>query len=189
MKRLSFLLISSTLLLLVGVLSFAKPKTSWAFPSVFGARIIGDEGIFVDGRKVEDEDEPLTADSPTPTFEGYTVPQARVLLIIRTDPIEAETLSDAHGYWKYTLGQPLEPGQHTLSLRVTDKNGVTSDQVLAATFIVPEVKGAGSATPAATTSPLPKSPRLNYLTITLIVLGSLILLGVAYAFLSRRSRD
>jgi len=164
------------------------PKSSYAFPSVLGASVIGEEGITLDGYKVKNEEDPINIDTATPTFEGYTTPNAHILLIIRSEPIEKEVLSDAKGYWKYTFKEPIEVGQHTLSMQITNDRGITSKEFLVATFIVPEVKGEQTATPASDEIPLPKSPTINYLTITIGVLGVLALLGIVYAFFLRKPR-
>ncbi len=176
-----------TFLFLVGTLLVSPPPT-YAFPSVLGARVIGEQGVSIDGHQVADPKVPIVADSSSPTFSGYTIANAEVLLIISSDPFEAETLSDGKGYWLYTMESPLETGQHTLSLKITDSNGITSKEALAATFIVPEVKGEETTAPVTTEIPLPKTPRINYLTISLVVLGSLVLLGAIYAYLSRKPR-
>ena len=177
----------ATFLLFIGTL-LVNPLPTHAFPSVLGTKVIGEQGVSIDGHQVTDPKDPVVADSSRPTFSGYTIANAVVLLIISSDPIEEETLSDANGYWIYTMESPLETGQHTLSLKITDSNGITSEKTLAATFIVPEVKGEETTTPITTEPPLPKTPRINYLTISLTVLGSLVLLGATYAFLNRKSR-
>lgn len=182
-KRLAFFL--AVFLVFIGTF-LVKPSLSFAFPSVLGTKIIGDQEVFIDGYKIEDPEDPIVVYGTKPTFSGYTIANAEVLLIIASDPIEVETLSDANGYWFYTMENSLEAGQHTLSLKITDSSGIASEEILAATFIVPEVKG--EETTASTDTPLPKTPKINYLSISLIVLGSLALLGVAYIFLVRKSR-
>lgn len=175
-----------SLVIALGLLT-NSPPVLYAFSSVLGTKVIGEQGVSVDGNQVEDPKTPIVAESNTPTFSGYTISNAEVLLIINSDTIEAETLSDANGYWLYSMDTALEVGQHTLSLKVTDKNGAESEETLAATFIVPEVKGAET-TSMLGNAPTPKTPRINYLTITLVVLGSLTLLGAFYAFFNRRPR-
>lgn len=183
-KGLTYIL---TVSLVFSGIFFASHSPLLAFPSVLGTKVIGEQGVSVDGNLVEDPKTPIVANSSKPTFSGYTISNAEVLLIINSDPIEVKTLSDANGYWLYTMDTTLEVGQHTLSLKITDDMGVESEEMLAATFIVPEVKS--SQTPAILgDTPLPKTPRINYLTITLIVLGSLALLGGTYAFLNRKPR-
>lgn len=166
------------------------PTPIGAFSAVLGARVIGDEGVSIDGYQSDDPESPITLDDSTPTFSGYTIPNAEVTLIIRSEPTEYTTLSDATGYWTYTFDEPLNAGQHTLSLKVTDQYGITSDEVLAATFTVPEVKGESIAPSLSPTSPpIPKNPRVNYLTISLVVIGSLALLGVLYFYLARKPQS
>ncbi len=184
MKRLIFFF--TAILLFVFAIG---PTPVGAFSAVLGAKVIGDEGISIGGYQVEDPEAPINTDTPTPVFYGYTIPNAEVTLIIRSEPIEYTTLSDATGYWSYTFQEPLPAGQHTLSLKVTDQYGITSNEVLAATFTVPEVKGESivpSLSP--TTPPIPKNPKINYLTISLVVIGSLALLGVLYFYLARKPR-
>ncbi len=164
-----------------------SPSASNAFTSVLGTKVIGEQGVSIDRHQVEDPKTPIVADSAKPTFSGYTVSNAKVFLIINSDPIEAETLSDANGYWLYTIDTSLEVGQHTLSLKITDDIGVESEETIAATFIIPEVKGSQTSATLGNT-PLPKTPKINYLTITPVVLGSLTLLGTIYAFFNRRPR-
>jgi len=184
-KKIAFFL--ATLLMFGGVF-LAKPSLSLAFPAVLGTKIIGDQQVSIDGYLIDDPEDPIIIDTQQPNFSGYTVANAEILLIIASDPIEAETLSDANGYWSYTMENPLEAGQHTLSLKVTDSSGIASEEALVATFIVPEVRGEQTAAPVSEETPLPKSPAANYLTITIGVLGALTLLGVIYAFFLRKPR-
>ena len=186
MKRLT--LFFTAILLFVFAIS---PAPVGAFSAVLGAKVIGDEGVSIGGYQVEDPETPINSDTPTPTFYGYTIPNAEVTLIIRSEPREYTTLSDATGYWSYALQEPLEAGQHTLSLKVTDQYGITSDEVLAATFIPPEVKGESATPPpqSPTTPPIPKNPGLNYFTTTLIVLGSLLMLGAVYFYFVRKPQS
>lgn len=185
MKRL--ILFFTTILLFIFAIG---PTPTGAFSSVLGARVIGDEGVSIDGYQADDPESPITLDDFTPTFSGYTIPNAELTLIIRSEPREYTTLSDATGYWSYTIQEPLPVGQHTLSLKVTDQYGITSKEVLAATFTVPEVKGESivpSSSP--TTPPIPKNPKVNYLTISLGIIGSLALLGALYFYLARKPQS
>lgn len=170
------------------ILALATPAQ--AFPAVLGTRVIGEGGVSVGGYQVEDPETPINTYTSTPTFYGYTIPNAEVTLIIRSEPREYTTLSDATGYWSYTVEDSLPAGQHTLSLKVTDQYGITSDEVLAATFVTPEVKGeAITPPPPPTTPPLPKNPGLNYFTTTLIVLGSLLMLGAVYFYFVKKPQS
>ena len=181
------------MLFFTAILLFAlaiAPAPVGAFSAVLGARVIGDEGVYIDGYQANDPESLITLDTPMPTFSGYTIPNTNILLIIRSEPIERETLSDATGYWSYTFTEPLDAGQHTLSLKVTDQYGITSDEVLAATFTVPGVKGESITPPLSPTSPpIPKNPKINYLTISLGVIGSLALLGAVYFYLAKKPRS
>lgn len=165
-----------------------KPGNLYAFPSVLGTKIVGEQSLFIDGNEVTNPNEPVTTDSRTPIFYGYTVPNAEVVLFIESDFFEDTTTSNNDGYWKYTTKDDIEVGQHTLSLQIKDSKGSESDKFLAATFIVPDVKGESTEAISSNKEPLPRLGSLNYLTITFIVLGSLLLLSVAYFFITRRSK-
>ena len=185
MKRL--ILFITTILLFIFAIA---PTPIGAFSAVLGTKVIGDEGISIGGYQVEDPETPINTDTSTPTFYGYTIPNAELTLIIRSEPREYTTLSDTTGYWSYTIQEPLPTGQHTLSLKVTDQYGIASKEVLAATFTVPEIKGesiAPSLSP--TTPPIPKNPKVNYLTISIGVIGSLALLGALYFYLVRKPQS
>jgi len=71
-------------------------------------------------------------------------------------------------------------------MNLTDSNGNKSEEVLVASFRAPGVKGE-STTTLPTVSPEKLGP--NYLTVSLAVLGGVILLGLIYAVLSKRSRS
>lgn len=183
-KRLNILLI---VLLVTAGIFLVKPSLTYAFSSVLGAKTIGGKDVSINGYQTDDPKNPIMLDTATPTFSGYTIPNASLLLIIRSEPIERETLSDATGYWSYTFDEPLVAGQHTLSLKVTDQYGITSDEVLAVTFTVPEVKGENTLpSPSSTTPPIAKISQVNYLTISLAVIGSLVLLSALYFYLARK---
>lgn len=172
-------------LLLIG-LFLSTPNSVYALSSVLGASVVVGEGITIGGVTIEDPTEEFPVDTQTPTFSGYTVPNVRVTLIFRSEPIYRETLSDATGYWTYTLDTPIEEGSHTISMNITDSNGNTGEEVLVASFRVPEVKGESTSTLPAI-SPEKLGP--NYLTVSLAVLGGVILLGLIYAVLSKRSQS
>src|SRR3989344_3330381 len=173
MKMLMKLWIILPLLLIVFFIS--TPNSAYALSSVLGTSKVAGEGITIGGVAIEDPTEELTVNSQTPTFSGYTLPNAKVTLIIRSEPIYRETLSDATGYWTYTLDIPIEEGSHTVSMNVTDSDGNTSEEALVASFRVPGVKGESTVV-----SPEKLGP--NYLTVSLVVLGALVLLAATHAF-------
>ena len=67
-------------------------------------------------------------------------------------------------------------------MNVTDSDGNTSEEALVASFRVPGVKGESTVV-----SPEKLGP--NYLTVSLVVLGALVLLAATYAFLTKKSRS
>ncbi len=72
------------------------------------------------------------------TFSGKTLPNATVTLEIRSDPITATTQSDSAGKWEYTLDEPLETGEHTITVAVTDTSGKTSQSSDPIAFLLEE---------------------------------------------------
>ena len=182
-KLLSIILVA---IFVVFGLFLSSPSTSYAFPAVLGTKIVGEQSVSVDGNEVVDPKISVPADSTTPTFTGYLTPNTKLLLIIRSNTLEAESLTDANGYWQYTTEKPLEVGQHTLSIRIVDKNDITSKEDLIATFTVPEVKASTTVNP--TETPLPKISNINYFSVSLVILGSILLLVIAYIFINRRPR-
>ena len=173
-------------ILVVFGLLLTNSSITHAFPTVLGTRVVGEQSVSVDGNEVVDPKISVPADSTTPTFTGYLTPNTKLLLIIRSNVLEAESLTDANGYWRYTTEKPLEVGQHTLSIKIVDRNGITSKEDLIATFTVPEVKA--SVTTNSIETPLPKISRINYFSVSLIILGSVLLLVIIYIFINRRPR-
>ncbi len=94
MKRLILFFIAILLFFLAVV-----PPPVGAFSAVLGARTTGEEAVSINGYQASDPESPITLDTATPTFSGYTIPNANLLLIVRSEPIERETLSDATGFW------------------------------------------------------------------------------------------
>lgn len=176
-------------LLLTVSIVLGATATAQALSSVLGAKVIGEEGIAINGQAVEAPHEVIEIDDSTPTFSGYTVPNVDITVTITSDPIVGHTLSDAAGYWSYAPDTPLDAGTHTLSLRITDQYHVTSDEVLAATFTVPEeTRENPAAAPPDDVTPAAQVGRWQgrSLAVSLAILGVILLLSAAYVRLSHR---
>lgn len=169
-----------TLPLLLAVFLINTPYPAYAYGEVLGTNIVSEQSISVGGIKIESPTNPITINTPKPTFAGYTTPNSTVTLIFHSNPIIRTTLSDATGYWTYTLDTPLPPGRHTVSTKTTDSNGVTSAETLLATFDVANPK---SPTPFPTFAP---NLQPNYMNAAEVILGAIVVLGLGYAFLSKR---
>jgi len=161
------------------VLGVSTTRVS-AFSSVLGAKTVLDE-VRIEGIKVTDPKAIITIYNHTPTFSGYTLSNVRVILVIKSEPIQRETLTDTNGYWSYTLNKSLESGQHTLTIRLVDSDGQSSEEELAATFQVQE-KGEVLGTKTEAIRSIP-----NYWTFTIFVSGSLLLLLFAYLLIRRKA--
>lgn len=102
------------------------------------------------------------------SFSGSTIPKAEVTLYLQSEPKEYKTTSDGQGNWSYTLEEPLEEGEHTLQVAVTDpKTGKQSPKSEPVTF-----KIIAKAKPLETPKPQP-----NYL-LYAILAGILLILGL-----------
>ncbi len=173
------------LLAILIAFAFSSSQSVHAFSSVLGANVAPTQSISIGGSTITSPDVPINVDSNKPSFSGYTTPNSKVTLTFQSQTIIREVLSDATGFWKYTLDVPLEPATHKISMQVTDKYGNKSENKLLATFIVPEANAQASIIP----SPIPKKMEFNYLTITLGVLGALAVLGIIYAWIIKNSRN
>ena len=174
MKKLLRLFIVFQIILTV-ITAVGNVSKSYAFSSVLGAKVVIEEST-IDGVKIESPRKEILIISKNPTFSGYTIPNSKLTLIIRSMPIYRNILSDANGFWKYTLDIPLASGRHTLSMKISDRYGNTSDEILIATFRIPQFP-----------TSQPQIQQINYFSITLIVLGALFFLGIIYAVLHKKT--
>jgi surface protein len=71
-------------------------------------------------------DLPLTG-KPTipnqPTFSGTAAPYSDVTVTVHSDPLVCHTEADADGRWSCTLPKELSPGQHHVTVVITDPRG------------------------------------------------------------------
>jgi len=61
-------------------------------------------------------------------FSGTSDADAKVNLIITSDPITVSAVSDSNGNWTYTLTNILSAGIHTIAI-TAEKNGLTSQEI------------------------------------------------------------
>lgn len=60
-----------------------------------------------------------------PEFDGTALPNAEVEIIIQSENEIQETIkADSNGNWSYRPQTPLEPGNHTITVRSRDENGI-----------------------------------------------------------------
>ncbi|KXK27376.1 MAG: hypothetical protein TR69_WS6001000252 [candidate division WS6 bacterium OLB20] len=88
-----------------------------------------------------DTSEPIEMSTEVLANEGYTlrgtgIPSARVSILIYSDPVTAEAVTDDQGNWEYTITQELTPGDHTVYAALIDSNGVPQDYVEVLSFTV-----------------------------------------------------
>lgn len=165
-------------LVIVGLFSYVKSVS--AFSSVLGSRVALTE-LKIDGILVEDSETPIKIKNPMPFFSGYTAPNVKLVLSIHSnEEILREALTDANGYWSYTLNKELEAGDHTLHMQLIDEDGNQSDMALAAKFTV--VSATEKAKPESVSTSMP-----SFLWFIIIILGSLLLLLSAYLIVRKNT--
>lgn len=121
--------------------------------------------------QIPGEEEVVKLDSPSegeniytqlPEFLGGGPPGTSIEIIVESEPIQGSATVDASGQWAWSPDTPLEPGEHTLTLKWADNNGVL--QTLTRRFVVyaqdefPAFEASPSATPtpvAFTATPTP----------------------------------
>lgn len=57
------------------------------------------------------------------TFNGKSVPNSIITLLIYSNPIVVTVKTDANGSWTYTLEKPLDPGKHAVYTIATKQTG------------------------------------------------------------------
>lgn len=95
-----------------------------------------------------------------PSFEGTALPNEQVEIIIQSNhEIQTTVNADENGNWTFRPDTPLEPGEHTVTVKTRDENGIL--RILTRSFTVyaqgsqftePSVSPP-SVTPTATISP------------------------------------
>lgn len=74
---------------------------------------------------------------------GSALPNEQVKIQIHSDPIIITTMADSLGNWSYTLTDPLDAGQHSLTISVVDP--LTSETVSnKSNFVIATAEAAGS---------------------------------------------
>lgn len=179
MKKTFMLLVISLVILIF------NSSSAQAFSSVLGASIVPTQTISIEGNKVTSSDVPINIKSNKPSLFGYTTPNSKITLTFQSQIITREVLSDANGFWEYTLDVPLESGIHKIYMQVSDKNGNTSKNKLLAILKVSEA----NVKAVSVFLPILKKAKFNYLTISLGVLGSLAVLGILYAWIIKNSHN
>lgn len=114
------------------------------------------------------------------TFTGTTIPNAFVTLTISSEPTIATTVSNDKGEWLYALPGPLEIGNHTIKIAVSDKYGKKVSESELVKFSI--VSGAKAVTPISITE-FVKDNTTTWLVVIVVV--ALIVIVIVY-FLARK---
>lgn len=100
-----------------------------------------------------------------PLFKGQAEPNETVTITINSEQtITAKVQTDANGNWQYRPDEPLEPGNHTITIRTIDASGlvrtITKSFVVYAEgsqFVEPSVSPSANATNTPTATPKPQA--------------------------------
>lgn len=100
-----------------------------------------------------------------PLFRGVALPNKKVTIVIHSTEIRQTVNTDSQGIWTFRPDAPLPPGDHTITVSATDKNGIL--KTLSQNFIVfaagsqvtesatPSASITSVSTPTPTPSPTP----------------------------------
>ena len=102
-----------------------------------------------------------TFDDKQPLFTGKAVPNAEVIITINSaQELTATVQADDTGNWKYKPAEPLDPGDHTITIASPDLSGIV--QTITNSFVVhaegsqftePSISPIQSPTPTVSTTP------------------------------------
>lgn len=117
------------------------------------------------------EDQEALADQQ-PRFEGTALPNQNVEIIIESEQtVEATVKADGSGNWSYRPSSPLEPGNHTITIKTQNVSGIVQTITRSFTvfaqgsqFIEPSVPPR----PTATSTPTPTPTKTPTPTQTLV---------------------
>lgn len=170
-------LIKFLILLFIFLSVFSTPSV-FAFSSVLTGKI-SVEVFTVDGTKIIDFNRVITLRSRYPIFSGYTLPNIKLTFVIRGPiNIKHQVLTDANGFWKYTVDTPLKAGQYSVLMEPSDSDSQNGSSTLVAKMNVPQTTGATNQLSA-----LWSTMTGDHINISSLNLGSLGLLSVAYILL------
>ena len=95
--------------------------------------------------------------SKYPVFTGTAAPHAQVVVTIHSDPVTCETVADANGDWRCAFATALQPGSHTVYVKVTNPDTTVVNMTPYAIAVNAELAGGNEViTPAI---PQPSSPQ------------------------------
>lgn len=110
-----------------------------------------------------------------PKFSGTGAPSENVEITIRSEEQQVTVQTDSKGNWTYRPGSPLEPGEHTITVKARDGKGIVRE--ITRSFIVlaegsqftePSVSPVSSQSPTQTPTPTKTPPSSTPTTAPLI---------------------
>lgn len=98
-----------------------KPNTNQiVFPSQFDPQAIP---ASVSTQVTKIENTTLDNQNLAITFQGTSLSNTIITILIYSSPIVVTVKTDANGLWQYNLEKPLEPGKHIAYIAVSSPNG------------------------------------------------------------------
>lgn len=122
------------------------------------------------------------------TFSGTATPNSIVsLAIASSEPTYVTVLSDSDGTWSYTLPGPLAPGDHTVSVTVSDKDGTKLGESGAVAFMITATAAATATNAAVANANAPTTATgLSMSAWILIVIAAVVVIIVAILIVARK---
>lgn len=134
----------------------ASPSADTTFP-----QITQDKNAPAVSISSPEDDEKFTDQQPV--FTGTAIPGEEIEVVIRSTPMTATVQVGADGSWRYRPTTPLEPGEHTITIRTRDLSGTVREFTRSFTvfaqgsqFVEPSISPTRTPTPTiAIASPTP----------------------------------
>lgn len=154
--------------------------------SIGSSRIVQDFKIYIDGEEIVNPHTRLTLTTNQPILFGYTLDNVRVNITVVSDSNSASSTqtvaSNNEGYWIYREDSELAQGSYTILMSMSDLTGTSTTVTKVGSFEIPEVLPEIIHTAADQRSliPNPSLNSINYLTISLAVVGAMLLATLIY---------
>lgn len=123
-----------------------SPVTNDGLPKV-------SQGKAGDSPKILTPAESQTFKDPKPKFAGTGIPNDKVKIIIQSEVIQGEAITDSSGAWSFQPTTPLPSGKHTITITAKDSLGIL--RTITRTFTIQPAEAALAPSSSPTPSPSP----------------------------------
>jgi hypothetical protein len=142
--------------------------------SLFPKGIFPNGQIFINGSLITQPFQRIVFHNHRLFITGFSAPNVKVKLLFHSKPLTVEAITNSNGYWSYEIPN-FSSGNHTLAMAIEDHNGITTKSTRVATFAIP-TKDSFSLN-----NSFPLFYQLNFLTISLLVIGTMGFLTFFYS--------